>query len=99
MPKNVVIDEAGCRKRFAGRNLGYACAENSCQQSKCHQLVKSAGDGTEILPAAAPGNNDQTPPAQIGFSCGGQIDRPQFALVLRAGGWTNLGKFRPMLTR
>jgi hypothetical protein len=46
------VDEAGCRKRFAGRNLGKACAENSCQQSKCHQLVKSAGDGTEILPAA-----------------------------------------------
>ena len=23
--------------------------------------------------------------------CGGEVDRPQFAVVLRAGGWTNFG--------
>ncbi len=83
-----LIDEAGCRKRFAGSSTGEACAENSRQQSKCHQLVKSAAARAEILPLSGPGSNGQAPPAQIGFSCSGPVDRPQFALVLRAVGWT-----------
>ena len=49
--------------------------------------------GQAILPAAAVEFNGQTTPAQIGFSRGGEVDRPQFALVLRAVGWTTTCEF------
>jgi hypothetical protein len=87
------FDEKGRRKRFAGSSLGNACAEDSCHQSKCYQLVKSAADEPEILPAAERGDNDQAPPAQIGFSCSGQLGRRQFQRSRTCSGWTSFSEF------
>jgi hypothetical protein len=82
------FDGAGPRKCLARRSLSRVRVNNSSHQSKCHQLMKSVPNETEISPSDEPGNNDQAPPAQIGFSCGGEVDGLQFTLCLRAGGWT-----------
>ena len=97
--RNRWVDEAGCHKRFAVRNLGKACVENSCHQSKCHQLVEIATDGTEMSPAAEPGSNDQAPLAHVGFYCGGEVDLVQFQVLVRRGGWTIRRELMSMLIR
>ena len=84
------FEEAGCRNRFADHIKGKASAENSCHHSNCHQLVKSARDRTDNLPAITAEVYGQTPSGQIGFSCGGEVDRPQFRVAIQRVGWTSL---------
>ena len=73
---NGSFDVATRRKPPGGLNLRSAFPENSCHQSKRHQLVKSAPDGTGILPPDEPGNNDLRPVARIGSPCSGESARP-----------------------
>ena len=63
------------------------------------KLVKSAADGTEILPAAEPGSNDQAPLAQVGFYCGGEVDFVQFRIFVQRGGWKSFSELRSAPSR
>ena len=49
---NRSFDATTRRKLIVSLNLGNARPENSCHQSKCHQLVKSAADGTAFFSPA-----------------------------------------------